>query len=85
MAAASAPSASTALTAETVSGNAMVLASPTGYEIDAARQPGRAKAVRVTPATLSGNYRLTLKLTGCRISPCRYGAATFVRRPRPGR
>jgi hypothetical protein len=65
---------------EDCTGLELVLASPTGYEIDAARQPGRAKAVRVTDPAVAGIYRLTVKLAGCRISPCRYGAATFVRR-----
>jgi hypothetical protein len=61
-------------------GLSLVISNPTGYEVDAARGPGNAPMVRVGPPVLAGTYRVTLTMTGCRVSPCRYGVGTYVRR-----
>jgi len=66
------------------SGLSLVISNPTGYEVDAARGPGNAPIVKVDPPMLPGMYRITVTMAGCRVSPCRYGVATYVRRlPRP--
>lgn len=62
----------------------LVVSNPTGYEIDAARGKGNAPIVRITPPALSGNYRVTVTMAACRVSPCRYGVAVY-RRPGAGR
>lgn len=67
------------------SGLSLVITNPTGYEVDAARGPGNAPIVKVGPPMLPGIYRVTVTMGGCRVSPCRYGVATYVRRsPHPG-
>lgn len=62
------------------SGLSLVISNPTGYEVDAARGPGNAPMVRVGPPMLAGTYRVTVTMTGCRVSPCRYGVGTYMRR-----
>jgi hypothetical protein len=61
-------------------GLSLVISNPTGYEVDAARGPGNAPMVRVGSPVLAGTYRVTVTMTGCRVSPCRYGVGTYVRR-----
>lgn len=58
----------------------LVISNPTGYEVDAARGPGNAPIVKIDPPMLPGMYRVTVTMAGCRVSPCRYGVATYVRR-----
>ncbi len=58
----------------------LVIANGTGYEIDAARGPGNSPMVRVVPPILPGTYRITVKMSGCGMSPCHYGVGVF-RRP----
>jgi hypothetical protein len=58
----------------------LVIANPTGYEIDAARGPGNAPIIRVTPPVLPGQYRVTVTMAGCRVSPCRYGVQVYMRK-----
>lgn len=57
----------------------LVLANPTGYQVDAARGPGVTPVVRIVPSGATGSHRLTITMTGCRVSPCRYGVALFER------
>jgi hypothetical protein len=57
----------------------LVIANGTGYEIDAARGPGNSPVVKVSPPMLPGLYRVTVTLSGCKVSPCRYGVAAFIR------
>jgi hypothetical protein len=59
----------------------LVIANATGYEIDAARGPGNSPVVKVSPPMLAGTYRVTVTMSGCRVSPCRYGVAAFRRSP----
>jgi hypothetical protein len=61
----------------------LVITNGTGYEIDAARGPGNTPVVRVSPPMLSGRYRVTVTMAGCKMSPCRYGVAAFSRRSKP--
>jgi hypothetical protein len=58
----------------------LVIANPTGYEVDAARGPGNAPIVRVTPPALPGPYRVTVSMAGCRVSPCRFGVQAYLRK-----
>ncbi len=57
----------------------LVIANGIGYQVDAARGPGNSPVVRVTTPAQSGTYRVTVTMAACRVSPCRYGFAVFVR------
>lgn len=59
-------------------GLSLVVAGPTGYQLDAARG-GLAPAVRIAAPTSRANYRLTITMDGCRVSPCRYAVGVFDR------
>lgn len=59
----------------------LVITNGTGYEIDAARGPGNSPVVKVSPPMLSGMYRVTVTMSGCKVSPCRYGVVAFSRPP----
>ena len=58
----------------------LVLANQTGYEIDAAHGPGNAPIVRIPPPARAGTYRLKVSMSGCRVSPCRYGVVVYGKR-----
>ncbi len=58
----------------------LVIANATGYEIDAARGPGNTPVVKVSAPMTPGSYRVKVTLSGCRVSPCRFGVAPFERR-----
>jgi len=58
----------------------LVIANPTGYEIDAARGPDKVPIIRVAPPALHGQYRVTVTMAGCRVSPCRYGVQAYLRK-----
>lgn len=70
-------------------GLALVLSDSAGYQLDADRGPGITPVVRLPAGSLRGPFRLTVILSGCRVSPCRYGVARYERRatrpPSPGR
>ncbi len=58
----------------------LVVSNATGYQTDAARGPGTTPVVRIDPGAARGPHRLTITLSGCRVSPCRYGVELFIRR-----
>lgn len=62
----------------------LVIANGTGYQIDAARGPGNSPIVKVSPPMLSGLYRVTVTMSACKVSPCRYGVEIFSRKTRSG-
>jgi hypothetical protein len=55
----------------------LVIANPTGYQIDAARGSGNSPIVRVPRSALPGGYHVTVTMAACRVSPCRYGVAVY--------
>lgn len=65
-------------------GLALVLSDASGYQVDAARAPVPAPVVRLGAEQPRGPYRLTVTLTGCQVSPCRYAVELFERRPAKG-
>lgn len=64
-------------------GLALVLTDAAGYQLDADRGPGITPVVRLPAGTARGPFKLTVILSGCRVSPCRYGVARYERRPTP--
>lgn len=66
---------------EDCNGLQLVIANGTGYELDAARGPSNAPIVKVSSPMLPGIYRVTVTMSGCRLSPCRFGVAAFTRGP----
>jgi hypothetical protein len=52
------------------------VANETGYDLDADRGRGNAPLVRLSPPR-SGEYRITVTMGACRVSPCRYSVALF--------
>ncbi|MFN8652501.1 MAG: hypothetical protein U0133_11395 [Gemmatimonadales bacterium] len=62
-------------------GLALVLTDSAGYQLDADRGPGITPVVRLPAGSLRGPFKLTVILSGCRVSPCRYAVARYARRP----
>lgn len=62
-------------------GLALVLTDHAGYQLDADRGPGITPVVRLPAGPGRGPFTLTVILSGCRVSPCRYGVARYERRP----
>ena len=50
--------------------------STNGYDVDAARGGGNAPIVLVAP-TAATTYRVTVRMTECRVNPCSFGVAIF--------
>lgn len=62
-------------------GLALELSDNAGYQVDVARARSPAPVVRLGAVQPRGPYHVTVTLTGCRVSPCRYGVRLFARVP----
>lgn len=62
-------------------GLALVLTDAAGYQLDAARGSGITPVVRLPAGARRGPFKLSVILSGCRVSPCRVGVARYERRP----
>jgi hypothetical protein len=56
----------------------LVLSNPNGDDVAVDRQAGNVPLLQWHPAR-RGEYQVRVIMRGCRVSPCRYGVAVFLR------